>query len=110
MKKLLVLFLVFSLNGYAVTPLKKGQPSPEDGFLFNKQEEKEVRKKNEENKILKGLTIKQDELIKNQDQQIGLLEGKLKKRDVSGLEKTLYFIAGVLFTSGSVYLAGKLRD
>lgn len=108
--KTILICMLMTFQCLAVTPMKKGDVAPKDGYLFDKQEEKEVRKKVEENKILKGLTIKQDELIQNQNQRIDLMEKNLQKRDVSGLEKILYFIGGVLVTGGSVYLAGKLRN
>lgn len=107
MKKLLTILILISFTtSFGVTPLKKGDVAPNDGFLFNKKEEKQLREKNERLKILEQMRFKQDELIQNQKKQIGILK---RQKVVTGYMKYLYFIGGVLGTSISVYLAGRLK-
>jgi hypothetical protein len=109
LKLLLILtILLTSVNSFAATSLNKDDPAPYPGLLFNKAEEKQLRKNNEELKLLRKLRVTQEELIENQKDQIGILKGKLESRDVSGLVKTLYFVGGVLATGFSIYLAGKI--
>ena len=102
---IILISVLLSAPTFAVTPLKKGQPAPETGYLFSKAEEKQLRKNNEQRKLLEKLSFKQSELIKNQHEQISILKSE---RKLSTLQKTVYFIGGVFATGMSVYLAGKL--
>lgn len=62
MKYLLILTLLLSsINAFAVTPIKKGEVSPVDGYVFTPDEEKKLRQINEENITLKDLQVHQEE-------------------------------------------------
>ena len=104
----ILISVLLSAQLFGATPLKKGDIAPHSGILITKAEEAKVKKLRDERDLLKKLRFKQGDLIMNQDIQIDQLKGKLKQRDVSRLQKTLYFIGGVLLTGTSVYLAGRL--
>lgn len=109
MKHILILTLLLtSVNTFAATPLKKGQTAPHSGILITKEEEAKIAKLKKQKEILEKLRFRQDKLIFNQMKQIDILETKLNQRKVTTLEKTLWFVGGVLATGCSVYLAGKL--
>ena len=109
MKVITTLLLVFSLSTYAVTPIKSGEKSPTDGYVFTKSEEKQVREINEKKIALEDLATKQADLIKIQEDRIVILKREVDTRTLTGWEKAGYVILGVVGTSVAVYLAGKLR-
>lgn len=110
MKYILILSLVFSLSTHAVIPIKEGQKSPETGYIFNVDEEKQIRTINEKRLKLEDLAVKQDELNKVQSERIVLLEQEVKNSKLTGWQKVGYVFIGVLTTATAVYLAGKLKD
>ena len=55
MKYLIIITLIFSANSFAVTPIDEGQKSPETGYIFDKDEEKQVRGINEKRLKLEDL-------------------------------------------------------
>ena len=109
MKILITSLLIFSLSTYAVTPIKSGEKSPTDGYVFSKDEEKQVREINEKKIALEELAVKQADLIKIQEDRIVILEKEVDTRILTGWEKAGYVILGIVGTSAAVYLAGKLR-
>lgn len=109
MKVITALLLVFSLSTYAVTPIKAGEKSPTDGYIFSKSEEKQVREINEKKIALEELAVKQADLIKIQEDRIVILEKEVDTRTLTGWEKTGYVIIGIVGTASAVYLAGQLR-
>jgi hypothetical protein len=88
--------------------LQKGDEAPYDGFLFNRSEEKYIRIIKEDNLKLTDLNILKDKKIEKLNSSINDLNEKLEKRDLSQLQKIIYFGLGVLATGTSVWLAGKL--
>ena len=110
MKYLIILGLIFSANSFAVTPISKGQKSPETGYIFDKDEEKQVRGINEKRLKLEDLSIKQEELNKVQSEQITVLEKEVENSKLTTTEKVLWFVGGILVTGLSINLANKLRN
>lgn len=110
----LFIILLCSANlalAQSITPVKKGEPSPHDGYVIDDKMEKKMRQVNEENKKNKELNIKME--------QLGVLEESkvnLYKEQVSSLEKEnsslrttnnlsiiVYFGLGVLATGLAAY-------
>ncbi len=109
MKYLIILSLIFSANSFAVTPIKSGQKSPETGYIFSVDEEKQVRGINEKRLKLEDLSIKQEELNQVQSERISTLEKEVENSKLTNTEKVLYFVGGILVTGLAVNLANKLR-
>jgi len=110
MKYLMILSLIFSANSFAVTPIDEGQVSPETGYIFDKNEEKQVRGINEKRLKLEDLAIKYEELNKVQSEQISALEKEVENAKLTTTEKVLWFVGGILATGLSISLANKLRN
>lgn len=119
MKLLLLLFISF--NCYAFTPIKKGEPSPSNGFVVTHKQEKELRQKNEDQKLkirsLSQLKLTQDQIIQKQDDMIKTqseynrdLSEALATKPTGFWEKTAYFMAGALLTGLVSYGTIKALD
>lgn len=106
--KYLLTFLL-TLNCFAVVPIKTGQISPIDGYVFSVKEEKKLREINMKKIALEDLSIKQDTLINVQSERIKLLQTEVDNSKLTTLEKCMYVGLGILVTGTSVYLAGKLK-
>lgn len=106
MKILLILLLTIQTTwAISLTPIEKGQVSPKTGYIITPNDEKKLRKKVTDLETLKKLRITQDDILKNRQIQIDLYKKKIRNNK---LENTLWFIGGVLFMGGGVYLGSKL--
>lgn len=114
MKFLLVLLtsinLCFALD---VTPVKKGDPSPSDGFFVTTESMKKLRKINEEKKILEkeNITLKDLSVINEKRIQTYKMYAEESHKQASW-ERTKGnfkgaggFVLGVLATSLAAYAA-----
>ena len=114
MKIILILLLtlsqVFALD---VTPVKKGDPSPEDGFFVDAENMKKFREINEKKKnlekqvvTLEDLGVINEERIKIHKTMLSNTEREVSKERTKGNLKGLGgFILGVLATSVAAYAA-----
>jgi len=109
MRYLAILGLLFSFTTYGVTPISKGQVSPVDGYVFSSDEEKGLRKINEENITLKDLQVNyekkgaiQDERIKSYQQYVD------QQKQIGPWEKVGYVSAGVGGTVLLLFLAASV--
>lgn len=100
-----------SLSTSGIQPIKRGDPSPVDGYVITKDFEKNLREINERNKILKEKEVALRQLGELKD-----LKMEYYKRESNSLHATLskermktylYFIGGVLLTGLVTY--GTLR-
>jgi hypothetical protein len=113
-----LLTLIFLLNSaFAFTPIKKGDPSPVDGYVVTKEQEKKLRQKVEDlefkNVRLSDLSVKQDNMIKTQDRHIEIqkkhnseLRKELKER-TGFWSKSVYFVLGCLTATAMGYVTVK---
>lgn len=113
-----LLTLIFLLNSaFAFTPIKKGEPSPSDGFVVTKKQEKQLRQKVEglefKNLRLDQLSASQKVVIDAQEQHIGLqkkhnseLRKELKER-TGFWSKTMFFVLGCLTATATAYVTVK---
>jgi len=119
MLKIIVLFSILVTQvGFAVEVIDEGQPAPYKGYLFNPEEEKQLRVINERKLKLEDLAIKQDEKIASmervitlQSDRIDLLRGELGKEEpLSNWGRFGYFALGVVTTGAMFYLTAKTID
>lgn len=118
--KLLLIFFVTISQCFAidVTPIKKGESAPQDGFFVDAENMKALRKINEEKKILTKENIKLKDLALINEQRIDTYKEFAKKaEDHASWEKTKGnfkgmggFIIGVLATSVAAYAAIKATE
>ena len=138
MKKLLTLILVFSMTQAGtvlaaectknVQHLKAGEKAPCTGFLFSPKKEEELRKDNEELKLLRTETQLKDKKIKLisseitdleyildkekqkgklwQEQAITSTEQLIKAESGRGTRDALFIGLGVLLTIGAGFAVG----
>jgi len=105
MKYLAILGLLFSFTTYGVTPISKGQVSPVDGYVFSSDEEKSLRKINEQNIILSDLQVKMEERSVIQGQRIEEYSKYFKQQsEIGPWTKVGYFAAGAGATVALIYL------
>jgi len=114
MKLLIVLLLTLS-QAFAidVTPIKKGQPSPGNGFFIDTKNMKEIRKINEEKKNLKKQTITLKDIGHIDQERIAVhkryaraAQKQLEWEQTKGTWKTIGgFALGVLITGAIGYAA-----
>ena len=113
-----LLILVLSYNSYAVTPLKKGEPAPNDGYHFSKKEEEKLRAtiENSNGKIIKleQLGVIKDDIINEQKKQVeqysrtnDRLHKQLEKRPTGFWGKVGYFMLGAVITGLVSYGAAR---
>lgn len=115
MKSFTAFLLIFTLNTYAidVTPVKRGDKVPKDGFFVDTNNMKKFRKINEDKKTLEKKVVKLEELSIIKDQRIEVYQemNKNSERAVSSerakgnLKGIGGFIIGVLATSVAAYAA-----
>ena len=114
MKLLLIILLTMS-QAFAidVTPVKKGDPSPKDGFFVDTENMKKFREINEKKKnlekqvvTLEDLGVINEERIKIHKTMLSNTEREVSKERTKGNLKGLGgFILGVLATSVAAYAA-----
>lgn len=112
---MIVLCLVSTAFGGEIAVIMKGDPAPYDGFIIDRSQEKVFRQINEENKLLgkKVLTLEQiSEMHKIRADYYAELNSNLadewKKEQVrTFMNRTIYFIGGVLVTGFISYSAIK---
>jgi len=105
------MFLIVCQPLMAVDYLKKGQAAPNDGYLFNKEEESKLRVNNEKLKLLGEIDGLKDKKIDILQERTDNLEKYAKKsNDTSFLKVTGYFLLGVLVTGIAVQAANKSRN
>ena len=108
MKFILVLLLIFNYNVYGFTPIKKGDPSKVDGFVVTVDQEKSLRKINEDKETLEKL----QEINKQRDilAQIQITHHKeqIKEIQKTEWEKRLWFIGGVFVSGLAMWGASRL--
>ena len=112
---LIILTCLFSMsiNAQQIVRIKKGEPSPFDGYVIDKKQEQKFRLTNETLKISEQLNIKLKDLSVNQESQI-----KLLNTYNNGLERRLYsvqftgnfkgiggFVLGILATTLALKVA-----
>ena len=108
-----LLCFMLSFNAMAIVPIQKNQPSPEDGYVITKPEEKKIREltENNENKIknLEQLGIVQQDIIQNQKKQVehykeynDKLADQIAKED-SFWTSTGFFVLGAALTTIITY-------
>jgi len=123
MKFLLVLLLsINTIFAQDIVPIKKGQPSPADGFYISYNQEKKFRLINEENLKLKTQVIQLKDLSAALEDKNTILEQRLTlyqnqnkyltselsdQRIDNFFGKTIYFIGGILVTGAIGYIALK---
>jgi hypothetical protein len=118
--KILLIILISVSQCFAIdiTPVKKNDPAPKDGFFVDSNNMKELRKINEDKKNLE----KQNEVLK----ELGKLQEKktnIYKNHVVNVEKAYQvektksdikgvwgFVLGVLATSVAVFATRKTLD
>lgn len=120
MNKCLILIFCFllSFGGVAgeISPIKKGDPSPIDGYVITKEFEKKARQTNEENKLLKQKEITLKDLQVVNEQRIEFYKEnakqahkRLQKEKFKSFWKTTFmFIGGIAVGAGVFYMASKV--
>lgn len=127
MSKILKIFLITlvsislpttSFGNNEVLYLEKGSPAPFQGFLFPKEKAEELRKMNIEFDAIKNINLSLEKSVKLQQDNIELSNNKNKilldqndnlakslfeARQVTSLEKFLYFGLGVVLTGVTAY-------
>jgi hypothetical protein len=110
--KILILAITILLSSniaFSAQVLDEGEKAPHKGVLFTMEEEKELRKTKEKVVKLEDLTVRQEDLIKIQDQRIDNYKRYAEEnRPLTGWEKIMWFSLGVIATSASMYGAAKL--
>lgn len=122
-----VLVLALSIQsayGGQISDVKKGQPAPHDGVLFDPDEANKVKrdlidkdtleKINESYKKSMDLYKSNEEILQDQkkrlmDQNVELTRTLNDTRQTSDLTKILYFVLGVTLTGAAVYGASRLN-
>ena len=127
MIKVIILFMItINLAFGQVKVIKKGDPSPFDGFVITVEQEMKFRKLDKDNKTLKELNLKLKDLSVHQNNTIDILNKRVSLYQKHTLElsqdlykikgsntfwnKTLFFMLGAGVTTGLVYgLKGALK-
>jgi predicted nucleic acid-binding OB-fold protein len=103
--------LTLTTNSFAVDYLKQGEPSKQDGFLFNLKEEVQLRQISEDNLTLKDLNLLQDEKIKVLQEQNVIVSTQLATVEArTGFNKYLYFALGFVSSSLVIYTSAKIYN
>lgn len=119
--KYLIIALLFSFSAFGqekmftgeIRPINKGAPSPFYGFVITKQFEKNLRKKNEQNKLLRHKNLLLSDLSTTHKYMITLHKERAEKAH-SELVKTqlkgmLWAIGGIFLGGAAVYYGSKLK-
>jgi hypothetical protein len=102
MKYIILLTIFVSNIALGVTPIKKGEVSPHDGYIFTVEEEKALRTRDMQRIKLEELNTLKDQKIELQNEKIKILESHIS---TSSYTKYGYFALGVLTTIGSLYVS-----
>lgn len=116
MNLFLVLMLIPSISLAQVSPIKKGESAPQDGFFITKEQEKKFRQMNEDKKKVEHQNLSLKDLQIKQEEKSQILQERLdnRKKQAEDLKeqvedlrtdtffgRTVYFIGGLL-TAGAV--------
>ena len=123
MKKfILILFILFyTINSTYADPvvfLKKGEQAPNDGFLFDRQKEQQLRLTNQELDYYKSLSTSLSNINKLQEDNLSKFDEKIKLRDerIEDLRKTNYwttlgsFVLGCAITTLIVFGVSNVQN
>jgi len=107
--------LTFALD---VTPIRKGQAAPDNGFFVDQENMKGFRKINEENKLLKKENLELEELSfvnnkieKNYQDRLDFASKEITKEQIKGNLRGVWgFVLGVAATSLAAFAAAKSID
>jgi hypothetical protein len=113
MKYLIILLVSFNCFAIDVTPIKKGEPAPKEGFFIDAENMKKLRKINEEKKLLEKENITLKDLAYVNEQRINTYKKlSLESEKMFVREKTKGsfkgvggFLIGVAATSLAAYAA-----
>lgn len=112
MKWISLILLIITLNSFSMTPVKKDDTVPYDGYLFNNEEEKKIRQINEEKIKLEDLNILKDKKIELQDLRINnyqnYVEDTKDLKPLGSWERVGWFFLGVLSTGVGFYTTSKI--
>lgn len=116
--KLLIILLISISQCFAidVTPLKKGEVAPKDGFFVDTENMKQLRKINEDKKVLEKKVVKLEDLAAINEERVGAYrklseesQKQLRWEQTKGSFKGVGgFVIGVLATSLAAYAAIKV--
>ena len=108
---LTVLTFILMSQAVAVTPIKKGEVAPHDGFIFDQVEEKELRQRDQRRIKLEELNILKDEKIEIQAKRIDNLKSQVK--DLEGLNrwgKYGWYALGFIAATASLYISSQITE
>lgn len=108
--------LVFNVYAIDITPIKKGDPSPNDGFFVDAENMKKFRIINEEKKVLEVKNLKLEDLNYVNEKRIEFYKSvadesrkETSKAHIKGFIGTIGgFTVGIAVTGMAVYLATKV--
>lgn len=116
--KIIVLFflIIQATKAEDIIAIKKGNPSPIDGFVITKEFEKDLRQINEDNKllkrqnlVLKDLQVTQEDLVSLHKENTRNAQKELEKEQIKGFFKsTLYFVGGIILGGAISYGLSKV--
>ncbi|HLD91086.1 MAG TPA: hypothetical protein VI911_08755 [Patescibacteria group bacterium] len=115
MKKIITTFVLLSLlttNILAMTPVKKDDKVPYDGYLFTSEEESKLRQTNEEKIKLEDLNVLKDRKIEIQELRLdGYKKYVDETKDLAPMgtwERIGWFFLGVGVTGVGFYTTSKI--
>lgn len=127
MKKLLTFLIIGILtitNSFGASAIKKGDPAPHDGVIFTNVEANELKGEVQEKDILKKLNLSLNKSLDYSKQNNEILQKKTdvlmeqnnklatrlyEARDVSNLERILWFGLGVVGTGLAAYGVSQIK-
>lgn len=117
MKLLIILLLTFQAFAIDVSPIKKDQPAPYDGFILDEANLKEMKTINEERKVLKKKVVTLEELGNIKDSKVKLYKEEAdyyhkqaKKEESKSTWKIVGgILLGILATSAAGYVYDRTR-
>lgn len=117
---IILIIVLFPQNAFAdcskpVSYLKQGQQASCDGYLFSPAQEEYVRTAIEKYAVAQEIINEQQQLIANQDKRIALENERYtniksamdSQNNQTFWERVAWFAAGVVLTSGVVYVSNK---
>ena len=113
MKILLILLLSINLCfAQSITPIKKGETSPMDGYVIDSQFEKDRRKEREQLRLEKRKNLVLSDLKVVQEERIGIYKRNAERAETEAqkarFKTVLYFVLGIALGMGAVKVGSKL--